>query len=60
MIKLIPILLLISLSGCEYIESKEYTIKTEGGELITFMCPKIDPARSKLTYFISGQCVLVK
>jgi len=61
MIKIIIIVIAsLFLFGCDYIPHERFEIKTESGEIITLSCPIISEGRSKVTYLIDGECVIVK
>lgn len=62
--KALPIVfILISaliISACEYVPQQEFSIETTSGEVVTFMCPEVDPNRSKITYTIDQECRIIK
>lgn len=53
-------LLLFFISGCDYIPHEQFEIETKSGDVITISCPVIDSKRSRITYFIDGECIIVK
>lgn len=51
---------IIVMYGCEYVDNKQFKVKTVEGEVIELSCPVIDPHKNSLTYFHDGYCYMVK
>lgn len=61
MLRTIFVVLILLLSvGCEYLPREVYDIETKDGVTLKLYCPTIDQGRSMFTYFIDGDCVLIK
>lgn len=58
--KYLIIVIMICVSGCEYIPSKVYEIRTTDGQILKLECPLVDRGRNQLTYLIDSKCIAVK
>jgi len=59
--KIILITLITILAcGCSYVEQEKFNVKTESGEIVTFLCPVIDESKPKMSYFYNGDCKIIK
>lgn len=58
--KYLILAVIASISGCEYKPQKEFDVKAESGEVITFSCPVVDASDSKLLYVIENECMVIK
>jgi hypothetical protein len=54
------VVIVLLLTGCDYVPHEQYQIKTVDGEIVTLSCPVVDLHRSRFTYMVDGECVISK
>lgn len=54
------LMVLLAVTGCDYVPLKIYEVETKDGQVIKLSCPTIDRGRNTLTYIVDRHCTLVK